>query len=159
MLYGMLVTAGWTVAAPARMEVQQVQVVSDDIWGAMNIFAEARGEPFMGQVAVGNVVRERMRLRHFSDGTVAGTVWRPSQFSWTRSDDPQRMRVLVADDETDAWQTAQKAWVESATRRSVPEGTVLYHAHYVTPGWAKRAQFVKRIGAHLFYREKEKTDA
>lgn len=131
-----------------------MRVIEDDTWGALNILAEARGEPYAGQVAVGNVVRARMRLKHFSDGTVVGTVWRPSQFSWTRSDDPQRLRVLMADDETVAWRMAKQAWEESAAKNVVPPDTTHYHADYIRkPGWAARLEFVKKIGRHLFYRK------
>jgi spore germination cell wall hydrolase CwlJ-like protein len=132
-----------------------VRVVSDDVYGALNIFAEARGEPFEGQVAVGNVVRERMRLKYASDGTVVGTVWKSNQFSWTLSSDPQRIRVMRVDDEDPAWVEAMTAWKASETTKVVPSGTVLYHAEHVNPWWAESSavRFVKRIGRHLFYTE------
>lgn len=129
--------------------------VAPDVWGAMNIYAEARGEPFDGQVGVGFVVRERMRLRHFSDGTVVGTVWRPAQFSWTLSTDPQRARVLAADAESAAWITARLAWERSEGSDLLPPGTVSYHSDRIAvPDWAKSPDFtfVRKIGAHLFYR-------
>jgi len=134
----------------------EVKLVSEDTWGIMNILAEARGEPHDGQVAVGNVVRERMRLRYASDGTVLGTVWRPSQFSWTLSNDKQRKRVMSADDDDPAVQNAEKAWFESGERMVVPRGTVLYHADYVSPNWAKAAsvKFVLQVGRHLFYTDR-----
>ena len=130
-------------------------VIASSIWGAMNIYAEARGEPFPGQVAVGFVTRERMRLRHFSDGTVLGTVWRPSQFSWTLANDPQRARVLAADDSDPRWTSAMDAWEQSEGSDILPPGTVSYHNDKIPlPSWAKSDQFefVRKIGAHLFYR-------
>lgn len=134
-----------------------MRVVDDDTFGALNIYAEARGEVFEGQVAVGNVVRERMRLQYASDGTVVGTVWRPNQFSWTKSGDEQRIRVLEVDDQSPAWQRALQAWRESATRSVVPEGTVLYHNTKVQPYWTRATTvvFVDQIGNHLFYRDTE----
>ena len=130
-----------------------MRLISDDTWGAINIWAEARSEPFDGQIAVGNVVRERMRLKYSSNGTVVGTIWRPKQFSWTLGSDPQRLWALSLDDEHHAWARAMEAWKESASVYAVPPGTVLYHAEYVSPRWAENAEFVKQIGAHLFYKD------
>lgn len=139
-----------------------MRVVNEDTWGIMNILAEARGEPFEGQVAVGISVRERMRLRYASDGTVVGTVWAPSQFSWTLSTDEQRQRVLSADDEEEAWITAKLAWEQSEGSDLLPKGTVHYYAAFLdkkgkAPRWAKspRLQFVRQIGGHKFYKLKE----
>jgi len=49
---------------------------------ALNIYQEAGGEPDEGKAAVARVVRNRMRRKFFSDGTVAGTVLAKDQFSW-----------------------------------------------------------------------------
>lgn len=131
-------------------------VVSPDVWAAMCIFAEARNQPFDGQVAVAITIRERMRLKHFSDGTVVGTVWRPAQYSWTLSSDPQRQRVLAVDAESPAWLTAQQAWEASEGSDLLPPGTVSYFNPdtVAEPGWARSTEFefVRRIGAHAFYR-------
>ena len=63
-----------------------MRLVSDDAWAIMNIWIEARGEPYEGRVAVGRVMRNRMRLKFFSDGTVSNTVLYPYQFSgWNSS--------------------------------------------------------------------------
>lgn len=131
--------------------------VAPAVWAAMCIWAEARNQPFDGQVAVGISIRERMRLRHFSDGTVVGTVWRPSQFSWTLATDPQRARVLAVDAESDTWITAQQAWEASEGSTLLPPGTVSYYnpaAVPRTPGWAvsDEFEFVRQIGDHRFYR-------
>lgn len=132
-------------------------VVSPDVWGAMCIYAEARNQPFDGQVAVGITIRERMRLKHFSDGTVVGTVWKPAQYSWTLSTDAQRQRVLAVEADTDAWHTAVQAWEASEGSDLLPPGTVSYYnpaAVARKPAWAisDEFEFVRRIGAHLFYR-------
>lgn len=132
-------------------------VVSPDVWAAMCIFAEARNQPFDGQVAVAITIRERMRLKHFSDGTVVGTVWRPAQYSWTLSSDAQRTRVLSVDAESPAWLTAVQAWEASEGSDLLPPGTVSYYnpaAVARKPAWAisDEFEFVRRIGAHLFYR-------
>ena len=128
------------------------QVIPDAIWGALCIFAEARGEPYEGQIAVGNVIRHRTSRRHFSQGTVVSTVTAPWQFSWMNTDDRQRTRVLSVERSDPAWLSAAAAWAESEQREEV--GAALwYHADYVTPSWSRAngMRFVRRIGRHLFY--------
>lgn len=49
-------------------------VISPDALGICTLWQEARGEPYQGKVAVGEVIRERMRRRYASDGTVAGAL-------------------------------------------------------------------------------------
>lgn len=130
------------------------RVIPDDIWGALCIYAESRSEPYEGQVEVGRCIRLRAQRKFFSDGTIAGTVWNPYQFSWTNAGDAQRLRVLQAKESDPAWTLACKAWEESG-RMSLDDAPTHYHADYVQPYWAKvyGMQFQKRIGRHLFYRD------
>lgn len=44
------------------------------------IYAEARGEPFTGQVAVGAVVLNRVRSKNFP-GTIEAVIYQPGQFA------------------------------------------------------------------------------
>ena len=159
----MLAAIPVTLAPPAPAVSVEVEVVSiaipPDVLGALNILAEGRSEPFEGQIAIGAVVRERMRRRYSSDGTVAGTVFEPFQFSWTNSNDPQRVRVLQWDDEDPAYQKAMAAWLASEHLR--PAGNaVLYHTEEAPrkvapwpPAWATspKVKRVAQLGAHVFY--------
>lgn len=131
------------------------RIIPDDHFAILCIFAEARGEPFEGQVAVGNVIRNRTREKYFSDGTVASTVTKPWQFSWMNTVDEQRCRVLSACWEEPEIKIAQSAWQASESTNEVGDA-LFYHADYVHPTWAKAQsiEFVKRIGRHLFYRRK-----
>lgn len=142
-------------AAGSTAGLRSGPVVPEDIWGSLCIFAEARGEPYEGQIAVGNVLRNRATRKppFFSDGSIVGTVWAPHQFSWTNTDDPQRRRVLAARWEEKAFQLAAQAWADSAHRQIVPREVLWYHADYVSPWWAKQLVHVSTVGRHLFYRE------
>ena len=133
------------------------RVIPDDTWGILCVFAEARGEPYEGQVAVGCVIRNRTSRKFFSNGTVVDTVTKPHQFSWMNTGDAQRSRVLSALLSDPAWKVASRAWYESEVAHLVDDA-VFYHASYVQPYWAKvqGVEFVKRIGRHLFYAEKDK---
>jgi spore germination cell wall hydrolase CwlJ-like protein len=129
-------------------------VVDPDCLAALNIYAEARGEPFEGQVAVGNVVRNRMAKKYRSDGTVAGTVLAPLQFSWLNASNPYRAKIFQCDSGDPTYQRAVEAWRESAIRSAVADA-VLYHAVTVRPSWASTLECVAKIGRHWFYRDNQ----
>lgn len=137
----------------------EVPLIGDNTWGILCVWAEARGEPYEGMVAVGNVVRERTARRFYSDGTVAGTVIAPHQFSWMNTSDSQRARVLTARWGDDRMELAAKAWFESAHNIVVPK-CLWYHAEYVQPYWARsnQMQYQKTIGRHLFYEPAPRRD-
>ena len=100
------------------------------------------------------MVRNRTEVKHFSNGTIVGTVTEPYQFSWLNTGDAQRTRVLAASWEDPRLRVAAKAWFESKNTRPVGDA-LFYHADYVTPDWSRAngIEFVKRIGRHLFYRK------
>jgi N-acetylmuramoyl-L-alanine amidase len=135
-------------------DLQTGRAIPDDVWGILCVFAEARGEPYEGQVAVASVVRNRTERKHFSNGTVVGTVTEPYQFSWLNTGDSQRTRVLAASWDDPRLKVAAKAWFESQHTRPVGDA-LFYHADTVSPTWARAQsiEFVRRIGNHLFYRK------
>lgn len=140
--------------AAGATEADAGRLIPDDVWGVLCIYAEARGEPYEGQVAVGNVVRTRTSRKLYSDGTVCSTVVWPYQFSWMNHSDSQRIKVLSARWELPEIVSAKKAWDESERNRVVWDATH-YHADYVSPEWSRAngMRFLKRIGRHLFYVE------
>jgi len=133
---------------------------------ALNIYHEARGSNFADQVAVADVVLNRVQDKRYPD-TVCNVVYdgkkKPSwkdpsvmvmvrnqcQFSWYcdgKSDTPL---------DTDAWRRAQQSaymMMNYDEFRGITEGATHYHANYVSPGWARRLQLIGRIGDHIFYR-------
>lgn len=132
-----------------------MRLVNDDSWAIMTIAGEALGEPFIGKIAVAEVIRNRMRRGYASDGTVIGTVLRAKQFSmW---DDKARLLAARIDDEHPKVQDCIKAWELSATS-NVTNGAVLYHTIMIdTPKWAT-APSVKRVSTihrHHFYTDGE----
>lgn len=115
---------------------------------ALNVYHEARGEPFAGQVAVAQVVMRRAR---YDRARACAVVAAPRQFSWTRT--PSRVRDKAAWGR--AVLAAQKAllWAKGA---GVDEsrGADHYHASHVRPRWARGMWPVRQIGGHLFYRSR-----
>ena len=132
------------------VKVIDVRIVEDEAWAVLTIAGEALGEPFAGKLAVAEVIRNRMKRRYASDGTVIGTVLRPKQFSMWNN----RSRQLAArlDDAEPAVQDCIRAWRESATSSFV-RGAVLYHTVDVEPYWSRapKVRRVRTVARHHFY--------
>jgi spore germination cell wall hydrolase CwlJ-like protein len=125
---------------------------------ATAIYFEARGEPVQGQIAVGQVILNRVRSPQFP-ATICGVVYQGQlapgcQFSFTcdgRTDLPRQ----------DAqWALAQKL------ARQITSGQVwlpevgystYYHANYVRPVWVAAMNKVDSIGRHFFYKKRHES--
>jgi hypothetical protein len=123
---------------------------------AMNIYHEARGEPLDGQVAVAQVVMNRVGDAEFP-GQVCEVVrqggeWPRDrcQFSWWcdgRGDRP---------DDLAAW-TGSKDLARRILAGSVDDptgGALWYHADSVSPNWDMDISRQAKIGRHVFYGRK-----
>lgn len=120
---------------------------------ATAIYFEARGEPESGQIAVGQVILNRVEHRAFPS-TVCGVVYQNArrknacQFSFACDG--------VADKITDRKlyqeikERAAKLLSGQAAGGHVSDSTH-YHAAYVSPDWARRLLQTGRVGAHIFY--------
>lgn len=110
------------------------------------IYFEARGEPLMGQLAVGEVVVNRATSGKFPD-TYCGVVYQPSQFSFVRGG-----RMPSVNTSSPAWHNAlaiariahEDLWDSPASE------ALFFHANYVKPGW--RRTRVAQLDSHIFYR-------
>lgn len=132
-----------------------MRLFSEDALAATTIYLEARGESAEGRVAIGRVIRNRMTERFFSDGTVAGTVLRPWQFSAWNSDTPGRAAAVNLDDEDPLITACLDAWRLSALDDAGIKDALLYYAPKGVnrvPNWADENLFVIAIGRHRFYR-------
>ena len=129
---------------------------------ALNIYHEARNQSMVGQVAVGEVVMNRVEDSRFPD-TVCEVVKQAvtykntdkpvihkCQFSWYcdgKSDEPNF--------DSDAWWRAKEyAYIVMSGKImvDVTQGATHYHATYVRPSWAKTKTRTTRIDKHIFYR-------
>lgn len=106
------------------------------------ISAEARGEPFEGQVAVGAVVLNRIEHPSFPD-SLAGVVYQPGAF--TAITDGQ-IKEKVAE-------SARRAAKEAINGADPSGGAIYYYNPDKTSNkWIRTRPVIKRIGAHLFCR-------
>lgn len=120
---------------------------------AQAVYFEARGEPFEGQLAVAQVVLNRVRDERYPNEICAvvfeNETWRHRcQFSFAcdgRSDRPKDLS---------AWLNAIKTarMVGTGQLRDVTYASTHYHAEYVEPEWAERFHRTVKIGRHYFYR-------
>lgn len=120
---------------------------------ALNIYFEARGEPLLGKIAVGQVVMNRVRDPRYPQSPCAVVrqggerVRYRCQFTWWcdgLSDTPRNRKV---------WK--ESLYIADLIYRGVladpTAGALWYHAVYVEPAWSKRLVKRANIGQHLFY--------
>ena len=105
------------------------------------ISAEARGEPYTGQVAVGAVILNRVRHPSFPN-TVAGVLYQPGAFSPVS--DGQFFTVSITDSARRAAQDALNGWD--------PTGGAIYFYNPAksTSKWIFSRPVVLTIGEHVF---------
>ncbi len=115
---------------------------------ATAIFFEARNQPVDGQMAVGEVIINRVVDPQWPD-TVCGVVNQRKQFSFTHdglSDNP--LDYI----EPNAWKTAQLiAHDIEHGRNMIGLTSTYYHTTAVHPYWVHGLQLDGQIGDHLFY--------
>ena len=104
------------------------------------ISAEARGEPYAGQVAVGAVILNRIEHPSFPS-TLAGVVYQPGAFSCM--DDGQIDQPVA--------ESARRA-AQEALNGSDPSGGAIYYFNpaTATSAWIWSRPLIKVIGRHRF---------
>jgi hypothetical protein len=131
------------------------RVSQKDQWCmATAIYFEARGESYRGQVAVGQVVMNRLAHPIYPKDICAVVYQNQNmrnacQFSFACDGIPETV-------------TEPKAWAQAETiAKGVINGSLYlpevgkathYHATYVYPAWAPRLTRVAKIGHHIFYK-------
>jgi spore germination cell wall hydrolase CwlJ-like protein len=119
----------------------------------MTIFLEAEGESVDGKTMVGEVILTRTRRKFHSDGTIAGTVLAPYQFScWNTKS--ARTRGALLDLDTMMGQECVLAWERAIAGSNLAHGAVFYLnrlAVLAMPEWASASHLVAHHGNHDFY--------
>lgn len=142
---------------------------------ALNVFKEAWLEPDDGKAAIARVVKNRMKLQYFSDGTISDTILRRNQFSWVWFDfvngkytqicfSPTEAQIRVEHLLTETSLTSlthcreisQQVFNETYHGKlydSLTDDVVLYlNPKISTRDWASPDKLVSIIGHHNFYR-------
>lgn len=157
----LILTSSLAHAGESDMNILFSQKNEPQAWClAQNIYYEARGSNLADQVAVADVVLNRVLDSRYPD-TICDVVKQgrqhangqmkrnQCQFSWYcdgKSDHPT---------DKDAWANAQQRaymMIVHNDYRGISQGATHYHANYVSPEWARSFDLVGRIGVHIFYR-------
>ncbi len=119
------------------------------------LYFEARGETLLGQIAVAEVILNRVDSDAYPD-TVCGVIRQGEtrgagcQFSYRcdgKSDEPRSAKSHE--------RVGKVAWVMLSGRpRILTDQATHYHASHVDPSWARGLVRTARIGEHVFYRPK-----
>lgn len=130
---------------------------------ALNIYHEARNESTVGQIAVAQVVMNRVHDDRFPDDPCAviyegkhytaksGKTYPIKdrcQFSWYCDglpDEPRNEKAYAI-----AYENAKT--VIEGHYHGLLDGATHYHADYVTPRWSYHHTRIVKIDTHIFYR-------
>jgi hypothetical protein len=122
---------------------------------ATAIYFEARGEPVRGQVAVAQVILNRVRSPLFPE-TICGVVYQGQnqkgcQFSFAcdgKTDIPRNDAQWAQAQDISRQITAGELWLPEVGY------STFYHANYVSPYWAGSMSKIDKIGRHIFYKKR-----
>jgi len=123
------------------------------------VYFEARSESFLAQLAVANVVIERVKSRSYPN-TICDVVHQGKyingkpirnkcQFSYWCDGKPERIKNVKAYKESvDAASLAMNGVQVEPTL-----GATHYHANYVSPKWSRSSTFIflSSLDKHMFY--------
>jgi len=129
---------------------------------AQNVYFEAASESFIGQIAVAQVVMNRVKSEYFPDNPCDVIFEGPSyisargnilpikhkcQFSWYCDGKPESIT------DRKAWDTAVNVSMRVLlnTLPDITEGSMWYHNTSVNPYWSNSKTKVTQIDNHIFY--------
>ena len=131
------------------------------------IFAEAAGESYQGKVAVGCVIRNRVKDSRWAN-TYREVIYQPHQFSgvnsplWYLFSRPYWQTPKEKEARQECLEIAEKIILNKVPditggANKVPDITGganhYYNPKKVHPSWAKKMVVTRKIGNHLFLRE------
>lgn len=142
------------IAEANQFDLKQIQCMAE------NLYFEARGEPLLGQIAVNNVVMNRVNdpqkrfgntpCEVISQITFNKKKKKVCQFSW-KCEGNKKIRNY----EKFLALKNLSHYTYYGAFDDVTEGSKFYHATYVNPKWNLKK--VTKIGQHIFYREPDKS--
>ena len=156
--YAMRDRDGAALASLASFRPDQIQraetIESEMMCMAQAIYYESAFEPVPGQIAVAEVIANRVRDHRYPD-TVCGVVFQGAtrttgcQFTFTCDGSMERNKAAG-----EPWERAQRiaAHVMMELHEERTGGATHYHATYVDPVWNAGLVKTDQIGLHIFYR-------
>jgi N-acetylmuramoyl-L-alanine amidase len=134
------------LASLVEINSAETAIDSDEKCLASAIFYEARSESFEGQLAVAQVILNRVESGRFAR-SICGVVLQPGQFSFVRSG-----TIPTISKGNQDWREALAIAriAQAKLHRSSVNDALFFHATHVSPKW--RLNRVASIGNHVFYR-------
>ena len=132
----------------ASPQLELIELTAAQRCLSLNVYWEARNQPYAGQLAVAQITMNRVRDRRFPND-VCDVVYEHKQFSWFWDGKTDRPRDQRAWDRAVAVASAAMA----GSGNSALDGVMHYHAVYSQPYWKDHMQRVATIGDHVFYRD------
>jgi len=153
----MLLIIGFLLSLILTFELEAKQNQVDCV--AEAIYFEARGEPLVGQLAVANVINNRVKSSKFPD-TYCDVVYQAKRingkivknkcaFSFYCDGKVEKIRDKKAYKlaKNIAKLSMQEVYVDIARKATH------FHATYVNPYWSTHLEYLGKIGKHKFYHE------
>lgn len=138
-------TAGSLRALVRSVDTANVTIDDEFHCLATAVYFESKGEPLEGQLAVAQVILNRVEARTFAN-SICGVVHQPKQFSFSKT-----AKIPY---HSQNWRTAiaiSKIAIDEQWQEIAPDA-LFFHANYVSPSWRQRLVRVSQVGAHIFYR-------
>ena len=134
------------LAALVERNSAETAIDSEEKCLASAIFYEARSESFEGQLAVAQVILNRVASGRFAR-SICGVVLQSGQFSFVRGG-----AIPAISKSSKDWREALAIAriAQAKQHRSDAHDALFFHATHVNPKW--RLNRVASIGNHIFYR-------
>lgn len=139
-------TEDWLMAQPVPQGDAEWQCLTEAL------YFEARGESLQGQIAVAEVILNRVDSPLYPRSVCKVVKQRGGggcQFSYVCDGRTDRMRDKTS---ADLAGRIARAMLDHAPRL-LTDGATHFHTRGVKPGWSKRFAHTTTIGAHAFYRQ------
>ena len=145
--------------AQSEYITEQQNLNPEELCLVQTIYFEARGESFLGQLAVATVVMKRLSNKSFPNTICSvvrsGKYWKGNPiknkcaFSYWCDGKSEKMYDYTAYEEAIL---AANLSLRGARVKPVTNATH-YHAAYVKPFWSLKLKKITQIGKHIFYRK------
>jgi len=144
--------------------MNEFEKLSDKQLLSMLLYGEARGEPVEGQIAVANVVRNRVKKPSWWGSTWQEVILKPMQFSCFNQNDPNYQHLIKMIQTPIEMPTImrQLLWIAEGILYDLLEDNTNGACYYMTkllynsnnrPIWAERLKLTCVKGNHVFLKE------
>lgn len=132
-----------------------ILALEDVLLAARTVWAEARGEPYQGKLAVAHVLKNRWLSKTgqwAKDDTLATACLRHAQFSCWTPGDPNFVPMQAVGMESPTFRECLRAVLEAIDAKQDPTfGSRHYKVTGIYADWAAGKSPIVRIGAHEFF--------